>query len=90
MAFKPNFIWYLLIVGVLALVITPIGLAFFGIAILSTAIVGVLIMYFLPAILIGAAIAIMLGFVPMPKFEYRVIGALVCLFLAWALWNGVI
>jgi len=89
-AFKPNWITYLLIVGVLALFLTPIGLAFFGVAILSTAIIGVLIMYFVPAILIGMAIAILLGIIPIPRFEYRIIGALACFFLAWALWNGVI
>lgn len=90
MAFKPNWIMYLLIIGVLALLLTPIGLAFFGITILSAAIIAVLIGYFLPAIFFGLGMLLLLGIVPMPKFEYRIIGALACFVVVWALWNGVI
>lgn len=90
MAFKPNFIWYLLIIGVIALVLTPIGLAFFGVAILSAAIIAVLIGYFFPVIFGIVGFLILMGIVPMPRFEYRIAGALICWALAYLFWNGVI
>jgi hypothetical protein len=81
---------YLLIIGVLALVLTPIGLAFFGVAILSTAIIAVLIGFFLPVIFLALALAILAGVIPMPGFKYRIAGTVICFAAAWALWNGVI
>jgi hypothetical protein len=89
MAFKLNWLWYLLIIGVLALILTPIGLAFFGIAILSAAIVAVLIGHFMPFIFGIVGLAILAGIIPVPRFEYRVIGALICWVVAYLLWNGV-
>ncbi len=87
---KLNFIWYLLIIGLIALVLTPIGLAFFGVAILSAAIVAVLIGYFMPFIFGVVGLAILAGLIPMPRFEIRIIATLACWVVAYLLWNGVI
>ena len=87
---KINWLWYLLIIGVLALLLTPIGLAFFGVAILSAAIIAVLIGYFMPFIFGVIGLALLAGIIPMPKLEFRVIGAIACWVVAYLLWNGVI
>ena len=87
---KLNFIWYLLIIGLVAALLTPIGLAFFGVAIVSSVIVALLIGYFMPFIFGVIGLAILAGIVPMPRFELRIIATLACWVVAYLLWNGVI
>lgn len=86
----PPWIAYLIIIAIIAAIVTPIGLAFFGVAIVAGSIIGVLFFYFMPAILICLGIGMLLNFVPLPGVNYRIIGALACFVGAWALWNGVI
>ena len=90
MKFVPNFIWYLIIVAVLAAVLTPIGLAALGITIVSVSILGVLAFYFMPALLMLLGALILFGIIPIPKFTWRIAAVIICFVGAWALWNGVI
>jgi hypothetical protein len=87
---KMNWLMYLLIIGILALVLMPFGLILFGVTIVAGSIIGVLFFYFMPMILVLLGIGILLNFVPMPGFQYRILGTIICFGGAWALWNGVI
>lgn len=87
---KLNWIWYLLIIGLVAALLTPIGLVFFGVAIASSVIVALLIGYFMPFIFGVIGLVILAGIIPMPRFEFRILATILCWAVAYLLWNGVI
>jgi hypothetical protein len=72
---------------IIAAIITPIGAVVFGVTILSGSIVGVLIVYFIPAVLVLAGVLVLVGIVPTGPPMYRIIIFVALLLAAWAFWS---
>ncbi|MDW5563216.1 MAG: hypothetical protein SA339_08315 [Methanomassiliicoccus sp.] len=80
----------LIVLLVLGAIFSWVGLAFFGVAILSAAIIGALIGIFIPAILILVAFLVLIGIVPTPGWQMRMIISIGLIIVAWIISKGII
>lgn len=80
---KGNNIILLLILAVVFAIFSWAGLAIFGVAIVSTAILGAMIGMFIPAILVLVGFLVLIGIVPTPGWQARLGISLVIFVLAW-------
>jgi hypothetical protein len=74
---------YLVIVAVLAAVFSTVGLAFFGITLISAALIGALIGIFIPAILVLVGLIILFMYRGQPRIGIG--AALFCFVVAWVI-----
>lgn len=72
---------YLIVLAVLAAVFSWVGLAFFGVSIISAALIGALIGIFIPAIIVLVGLVILYMYRAQPKVA--ITAALVCFIAAW-------
>lgn len=78
----------IIVILLLGMILTPIGLLFFGVALIGGSILGLLIGLFIPAILVFIAFLAMFGVVPGVKPPWSFVVAMVLFVVAYALWAG--